>query len=135
MDINNLLLICGDQVKIQPLDHCFTKFNAANSRNPTRIEFGTEADVYVNMVPGGVTLKGRDQGIVLWLPREKVSQAIAGDDAPQEPAENAKFQAALTVQLALQAAIAAGALEGCEVAEANALLGFLDNRIGSHEPI
>lgn len=132
MDLNNLLLMCGDQVKLQPLDSCFTKFDAANSRNPTRIQFGTEADVYVNVVPGGVALKGSDQGLVLWLPREKVAQAIADDNSPKG---DAKFQAALTVQLAIQAAIAAGALEGCEVAEAGALLGFLDDRIGAHEPL
>lgn len=133
MNLTNLILACGgDDVKIQPLDGCFTKFDAANSRNPTRIQFGTNADVFVNFVPGGgVALRGSDQGIVVWLPRQKVRRAIASEDAPADPAEEPKFQKALMVQLALQDALASLIPEEQHMAEQ--LLLLLNDRIGSHE--
>lgn len=128
MDLTNLILLCGDNVKLQPLDSCFTKFDAANSRNPIRIQFGTEADVHVNFVPGGgVALKGHDQGLVVWVPRDKVKAFIAGQDWSSDD-QKAEYSVAL--QLTLQRA-----MEGLSQAEqdtAKELLEMLNDRIGKH---
>lgn len=130
MDITNLILLCGEKdVRLQPLDSSFIKFDASTSRNPTRIQFGTEADVHVNFVPGGgVSLKGRDQGLILWLPREKVAQLVAGQDWEQEPAA----EKTVTLQLTLQEALSH--LTQAEQDTAKELLEMLNDRIGKHEP-
>lgn len=131
MDITNLILLCGENaVSLQPLDSSFIKFDAANSRNPTRIQFGTDADVHVNFVPGGgVALKGRDQGLVLWLPREKVAQLVASQDWEQEPAA----EKTVTLQLTLQEALSH--LTQAEQDTAKELLEMLNDRIGKHGPL
>lgn len=136
MDINNLIMMCGlDNVKIQTLDSVFIKFDAANSRNPARFQFGTEADCYPIVGRGQVRLAGSEQAIILWLPRAKVQDAVAGDDAPEDPKLNAEFQDALAVQLSIGRAIAKASLKGEEVEAAQKLLALLNARIDSHEPI
>lgn len=72
MNINELIDACGgpDKVGIQFLDRCATSMNYS-ARSGTKITFGSD----VGLTPDGTKLLG----VVVWLDRTKVKEAITND--------------------------------------------------------
>jgi hypothetical protein len=75
MKMSELILAIGeDNVEFQPLDRCIKSMDYS-AKNGTSITFGTEMDI--------TALQGTKKlGIVLWLDRGAVEDAIAKSKVP-----------------------------------------------------